>query len=94
MWYSFIGFSITIIVGLIVSFATGKRDPRTLDPQLISPPIDKFVRNYVSQNIRDAILWDLGADKVLHKQSCVCERMLLQFHPRCLSRMFYCYSHP
>jgi len=69
MWYSLIGFSVTIFVGLIVSFLTGKQDPRTLDPQLISPAIDKLVRAVVPESIRETILWDLGVHKVSHEVS-------------------------
>jgi len=63
MWYAFIGFVLTIVVGLIVSFLTGKRDPRTLDKKLISPPVDKLVHKLLSPGARRAILWDLGAHK-------------------------------
>lgn len=59
MWYSAIGGSLTIIIGLIVSFMTKPQDPRELNPKLISPPIDRFVR-WLFPQYRFKAGWDLG----------------------------------
>ena len=61
MWYSFIGASTVIIVGLIISFLTGHQDSRDLDPHLISPPIDKLVRK-LFPHFRKRVGWDVGAN--------------------------------
>lgn len=62
IWYSAIGSCLTVIVGLIVSFLTGPQDPRKLNPQLISPVVDSFVRWLLSDDLLHAIGWQLGTD--------------------------------
>lgn len=37
LWYTLIGFLIALIVGTLVSFATGAQDPSKLDPRLVWP---------------------------------------------------------
>lgn len=39
LWYSGIGFIVTVILGLIASIITGPQDPRDVDSDLISPTI-------------------------------------------------------
>ncbi|KAK5645805.1 hypothetical protein RI129_004269 [Pyrocoelia pectoralis] len=38
LWYSAIGFIVTVVVGFVVSIITGPQDPKDVDPDLISPP--------------------------------------------------------
>ncbi|KAJ8951905.1 hypothetical protein NQ318_019884 [Aromia moschata] len=38
IWYSAIGFLVTVVMGLIGSFATGAADPKDVDGNLLSPP--------------------------------------------------------
>lgn len=64
LWYSLMGTVIAIVVGLLISFLSGKQDPSKLERNLISPPVDKFVKNYISSNIRARIGWDLGSHVV------------------------------
>nr|CAD7194225.1 unnamed protein product [Timema douglasi] len=44
LWYSAIGFMVTVILGIIVSFLTNPQDPCSLDPRLQSPPIRRLLR--------------------------------------------------
>ncbi|XP_035707984.1 sodium-coupled monocarboxylate transporter 1 [Folsomia candida] len=60
-WYTLIGCCVNMLVGTVVSFLTGKQDPRDLNPQLISPPCDQFVKKFVPLHIQQKIYWDLGA---------------------------------
>lgn len=39
MWYSLIGCLTTVAIGTIVSFVTGRQDPKELNLDLLSPPI-------------------------------------------------------
>ncbi|XP_017784801.1 PREDICTED: sodium-coupled monocarboxylate transporter 2-like [Nicrophorus vespilloides] len=43
LWYSAIGFMVTLIVGVITSVLTGCTDPQEVDADLISPPIQDFL---------------------------------------------------
>ncbi|ODN03398.1 Sodium-coupled monocarboxylate transporter 2 [Orchesella cincta] len=60
IWYSAIGCCVTVFIGLILSFLTGPQDPRKLDPKLISPAVDTFVRWLFSDDILYKIGWELG----------------------------------
>ncbi|XP_037075870.1 sodium-coupled monocarboxylate transporter 1-like [Pollicipes pollicipes] len=42
MYYSALASAVVVVVGLVVSFITGARDPRRLDPRLIVPLGDKL----------------------------------------------------
>ncbi|KAB0798655.1 hypothetical protein PPYR_09648 [Photinus pyralis] len=42
LWYSAIGFLITVVVAFIVSIVTGVQDPFGIDPDLMSPPFAYF----------------------------------------------------
>lgn len=42
LWYSAIGCILTMLVGILVSFATGFQNPAALDHDLLSPPIASF----------------------------------------------------
>nr|CAD7449788.1 unnamed protein product [Timema bartmani] len=53
LWYSIIGTLTAIIVGLIVSFMTGPRDPRSIDPDLLSPVIHRFLPRMSNKFSRD-----------------------------------------
>lgn len=39
LWYSTIGFVVTIVAGLIISGLTGFQNPEDVDPDLLSPPV-------------------------------------------------------
>lgn len=43
LWYSAIGFLVTIIIGMIVSYLTGFEDPHDVDTDLISPVVYEFL---------------------------------------------------
>lgn len=42
LWYSAIGFLVTVIVGLLTSFIVGAKDPKEVDEDLLSPPFRSF----------------------------------------------------
>ncbi|XP_043259272.1 sodium-coupled monocarboxylate transporter 1-like [Colletes gigas] len=44
LWYSAIGCILTLLVGVVISFATGFQKPADLDPDLLSPPIASLFR--------------------------------------------------
>ncbi|KAF5303095.1 hypothetical protein FQR65_LT08427 [Abscondita terminalis] len=48
LWYSAIGFTVTIIVGLIISAITGLENPKNVNEELQSPPINRFYKNLPS----------------------------------------------
>lgn len=50
--YTFFGTFVTIIVGLIVSFLTGAQDPATIDPDLITPILHRWVLPPKNKRIR------------------------------------------
>jgi hypothetical protein len=50
-----------IIIGLSVSFITGKQDPNTLDPKLLSPVLFKIVRRF-PKCLKSAIGWPESYD--------------------------------
>lgn len=62
IWYSAIGCCVTVFVGLIISFLTKPQDPRKLNPKLISPAVDCFVRWLLSDDLLYTIGWELGVD--------------------------------
>ncbi|KAL3283630.1 hypothetical protein HHI36_006769 [Cryptolaemus montrouzieri] len=43
IWYSAFGFLITVIMGLLGSFATGMDDAKNIDDNLLSPPIQRYL---------------------------------------------------
>jgi len=59
LWYSSIGATLTILIGLLVSFLTRPTDPGELNPELISPPIDRLVC-WLFPEFRHRVGWDLG----------------------------------
>lgn len=50
LWINPIGILSVLIVGSIVSYFTGPRDLRTIDPQLISPVIHRFLPRECFEN--------------------------------------------
>lgn len=44
LWYSAIGCTLTMLVGLAVSFATGAQNPADVDQDYLSPPIAAMFR--------------------------------------------------
>lgn len=43
LWYTLLGAAITIVVSMIVSFATGANDPRKIHPTLLAPFVRKIL---------------------------------------------------
>lgn len=43
MWYSAIGFLVTVVTGLIISFITGPQNPANVGEELMSPPVKNFL---------------------------------------------------
>lgn len=62
MWYSAIGCCLTVLLAIPISFATKPDDPRKLNPKLISPAIDGFVRSLLPEKILKKIGWEIGAN--------------------------------
>lgn len=54
MWYSAIGYLVTVILGLIVSLLTGPDDPHNLNEDLLSPPVSDFLHK-LPNCIKDAL---------------------------------------
>lgn len=53
-WYVTVATTVTVVVGLIVSFATGPTDPVTLNPKLICPVFDVLCP-YLPEKIRKSL---------------------------------------
>lgn len=49
MWYTLFGCTLTIVVSLIASFATGANNPRDIDPKLLAPFVRKLLGNDVKR---------------------------------------------
>ncbi|KAK3762138.1 hypothetical protein RRG08_024948 [Elysia crispata] len=61
MWYSFIGTTLCVLVGLVVSYATGFRDPRQIDPRLIVPFFDHvFPFYYLPETTREKLRFGIN----------------------------------
>ncbi|XP_043222905.1 sodium-coupled monocarboxylate transporter 1-like isoform X2 [Amphibalanus amphitrite] len=58
MWYSTVASTVVVVVGMLVSLATGAQDPRRLDPRLIIPLGDKF--KFLPQRWRNFLNFDVG----------------------------------
>lgn len=43
LWYSLLGFLLTIVLGLVVSILTGSLDTCCLDEDLMSPPVRRWL---------------------------------------------------
>lgn len=43
LWYSLIGFVLTLLIGLLVSYLTGFEDPQNVDTDLLSPPVRDYL---------------------------------------------------
>lgn len=54
MWYSAIGFLVTVITGLIISFITGAQNPANIGEELLSPPIKNFL-NSLSNSTKEKL---------------------------------------
>ena len=62
MWYSTVASTVVVVVGMLVSLATGPQDPRRLDPRLIIPLGDKF--KFLPQSWRKFLNFDVGVNYV------------------------------
>ena len=62
MWYSTVASSVVVLVGMLVSLATGAQDPRRLDPRLIIPLGDKL--RFLPDRWRTFLNFDVGSDYV------------------------------
>jgi len=56
MYYTFMGVFTVLIVGLAVSFLTGAHDPKDIDPNLISPVVKRFFKDYSKQDAAEVTL--------------------------------------
>ncbi|KRT80547.1 hypothetical protein AMK59_8462 [Oryctes borbonicus] len=54
LWYSAIGFLVTVILGLIASIVLGSQDPENVNPDLISPPVHDFLHS-LPHNIKEKL---------------------------------------
>jgi len=52
LWYSLLGFLLTIVVGLVVSILTGSLDTCCLDEDLMSPPVRRWLLSLSSNTKR------------------------------------------
>jgi len=52
LWYSLLGFLLTIVVGLVVSILTGSLDTCCLDEDLMSPPVRRWLLSLSSDTKR------------------------------------------
>lgn len=43
LWYSMVGTVVTVVLGLVVSALTTPQDPCALHPDLLAPPVRKFL---------------------------------------------------
>lgn len=59
MWYTFGGATVSIIVGLVVSYFTRPLDPRDVEPHLLAPFVRKLIapRKYPNQPNADTIIY-------------------------------------
>ncbi|KAB0797656.1 hypothetical protein PPYR_08649 [Photinus pyralis] len=59
LWYTLVGFSFSMIVGLLASFATKALDPRDVDSVLIAPFVRRLIppRLYPNQPTSDGIIY-------------------------------------
>lgn len=55
LWYTLLGALITIVVALIVSFATGANDPRKLNPNLLAPFVRRLIWRGVVQDAAEEL---------------------------------------
>lgn len=54
MWYSAIGYLVTVTLGLIVSLLTGAEDPHNINEDLLSPPINEFLHK-LPNTVKEAL---------------------------------------
>lgn len=54
MWYSAIGFLVTITAGLIISLITGAERPENVGEELLSPPVKKLLDS-LSNNVKEKL---------------------------------------
>ncbi|CAG0904702.1 unnamed protein product, partial [Darwinula stevensoni] len=57
LWYSMVGCWSVIAIGLVVSWATGMQNTRTLNPKLVSP-----IFRYLREKLPGALVFRLGLD--------------------------------
>lgn len=54
MWYSAIGYLVTVILGLLVSLLTGAQNPHNLNEDLLSPPIREILHK-LPRSVKEAL---------------------------------------
>ena len=62
MWYSTVASTVVVVVGMLVSLATGPQDPRRLDPRLIIPLGNKL--KFLPQRWRELLNFNVGVNYV------------------------------
>ncbi|XP_020296259.1 sodium-coupled monocarboxylate transporter 1-like isoform X2 [Pseudomyrmex gracilis] len=78
LWYSAIGCVLTMLVGLVVSFATGAQNPADVDQDFLSPPIAAMFRMQTkpaSANIQGITNIGLELEDEKPRQADVCKRV-------------------
>ncbi|XP_029178699.1 uncharacterized protein LOC114946402 [Nylanderia fulva] len=77
LWYSAIGCTLTMLVGLIVSFATGAQNPTDVDQDYLSPPIAAMFRIQtkprITTNVQGIANLSLELEDEKHQQADVCK---------------------
>lgn len=77
LWYSAIGCTLTMLVGLAVSFATGAQNPADVDQDFLSPPIAAMFRIQTkpraSANVQGIANFGLELEDEKPRQADVCK---------------------
>lgn len=66
LWYTLIGFFVSMTVSLAASFLTRPQDPRDLDQALLAPIVRRFIpeRKYPNQPRPDEIIYAYGPNSI------------------------------
>lgn len=70
MWYSAIGYLVTVILGVVVSLLTGPEDPHNLNEDLLSPPVLDLLHklpSYVKEAVNIPLKPRHGCENVVPK---------------------------
>lgn len=77
LWYSAIGCMLTMLVGLIVSFATGAQNPTDIDQDYLSPPIAAMFRMQtkprITTNVQGIANFGLELEDEKYQQTDTCK---------------------
>lgn len=77
LWYSAIGCILTMLVGLVMSFATGAQNPADIDQDFLSPPIAALFRIQTkpraSANVQGIANFGLELEDEKPRQANICK---------------------